>query len=71
MMKRTVIFLLLGLLAATDVLAQNRIFGIVTDGNGEPLAGATVIVKERPALGAVTDVEGITNCGFPITGGIH
>lgn len=39
MMKRTVIFLLLGLLAATDVLAQNRIFGIVTDGNGDALGG--------------------------------
>ena len=68
MMKRTVIFLLLGLLAATDVLAQNRIFGIVTDGNGEPLAGATVIVKERPALGAVTDVEGHYELRLPDNG---
>lgn len=68
MMKRTVIFLLLGLLAATDVLAQRRIFGTVTDGNGEPLAGATVIVKERPALGAVTDVEGHYELRLPDNG---
>lgn len=68
MMKRTVIFLLLGLLTATDVLAQRRIFGTVTDGNGEPLAGATVIVKERPALGAVTDVEGHYELRLPDNG---
>lgn len=68
MMKRTVIFLLLGLLTVTDVLAQRRIFGTVTDGNGGPLAGATVIVKERPALGAATDAEGHYELRLPDNG---
>lgn len=58
MMKRTVIFLLLGLLAATDVLAQHRIFGTVTNSRREPLYGVTVLVKELLGIGAVTDAEG-------------
>lgn len=58
MMKRMTLVLLLGLLAATDAAAQRRIFGTVTDVRCEPLAGATVLVKELPTLGVVTDAEG-------------
>ena len=58
MMKRTTIFLLLGLLLTVDAVAQRRIFGTVTDIHCEPLPGATIMIKERPTLGAVTDAEG-------------
>ena len=68
MMKRGVIFLLLGLLFATDALAQRRIFGTVTDDNNEPLAGATVAVKERSTLGAVTDAQGRYELRLPDNG---
>ena len=32
--------------------------GKVTDENGEPLTGATVLVKDYPRMGTVTDIEG-------------
>lgn len=68
MMKRTVIFLLLGLLAATDVLAQRRIFGTVIDSRREPLYGATILVKELSGIGAVTDAEGHYELRLPDNG---
>ena len=40
---------------------QNETFGVngkVTDETGEPLMGAGVMVKGRPGVGAVTDLEG-------------
>lgn len=38
--------------------AQRRISGTVTDDSGGPLPGATVAVKELPALGAVANADG-------------
>lgn len=58
MMNRMTIILLFGLLLTVNAAAQRRIFGTVTDSYHEPLPGAVVMVKERPALGAVTDTEG-------------
>ena len=68
MMRRTAIVLLLGLLLTVDAAARRRIFGTVTDGRRQPLVGATVIVKERPTLGAVTDAEGHYELWLPDEG---
>ena len=62
------IFLLLGLLLTVDAAAQRRIFGTVTDGYREPLPGATIMVKKRPTLGAVTDAEGRYELRLPDNG---
>ncbi|MDD4778917.1 MAG: TonB-dependent receptor, partial [Fermentimonas sp.] len=38
--------------------------GTVTDSNGEPVIGATIVVKDKPSQGTVTDIDGnysITN----------
>lgn len=65
MMKRMTLILLLGTLLAGDAAAQYRIFGTVTDGRHEPLSGATVLVKELPALGTITDAEGRYDLRLP------
>ncbi|WP_437439311.1 TonB-dependent receptor, partial [Bacteroides acidifaciens] len=68
MTGRMTIFLLLGLLLTVDAAAQRRILGTVTDGYREPLPGATIMVKERPTLGAVTDAEGRYELRLPDNG---
>lgn len=68
MTKKTALILLWLLFFATGVSARRRISGSVTDGNREPLAGATVTVKGHPALGAVTDAEGRYELHLPDDG---
>ena len=58
MKARIVIVILLGALLSFDAAAQRKISGTVTDNTRQGLPGATVIVKEIPGLGAVTDSEG-------------
>ena len=62
------IALMLGmLLLSTNIVAQQRtISGTVTDQNGDPVIGATVIVKEG-TQGTVTNVDGKYTLGVPAT----
>ena len=46
------------LLSAISARAQISITGTVVDETGEGVIGATVVVKERPSIGAVTDIDG-------------
>ena len=39
-------------------LAQNTIRGTILDAGGEPLIGATVVMKGKPSVAAVTDFDG-------------
>lgn len=57
-MTKRMTFVLLGLLAAVDAEAQRSVSGTVIDSRHEPLSGATILVRELPTLGAVTDAEG-------------
>ncbi|MBB3187964.1 SusC/RagA family TonB-linked outer membrane protein [Microbacter margulisiae] len=57
--KRTFIFLLALLSFTCTVMAQQRmITGTVKDASGEPVIGATVVVKNLPSIGTATDVNG-------------
>lgn len=45
---------------SVQVVQQNTttIKGVVTDANGEPIIGASVIEKDNPKNGAITDIDG-------------
>jgi TonB-linked SusC/RagA family outer membrane protein len=52
------------LFIGTQVFAQRPVTGKVTDVNGDPLIGATVVVKGT-STGAVTDLEGMYRISVP------
>ncbi len=56
MIKRSVLFILL-LLADLSLMAQNTVTGVVTDQNGQPMSGVTVVVKGTSA-GILTGIDG-------------
>jgi TonB-linked SusC/RagA family outer membrane protein len=56
-MKKFLMALLCVLLSATTALAQNNVTGTVVDETGEPIIGASVMVKGTKT-GTVTDVDG-------------
>ena len=58
MMRRLLLLGVVGLSLAGQVWAQRRIFGTVSDHSGRPLPGATITVREFPALGTVADTRG-------------
>ena len=49
------------LFVSVSLLAQEKtieVTGVVTDTNKEPLVGVNVTVKDKPGLGAITDING-------------
>ena len=54
----SICFLLL--LFSSQVVAQQKrtVEGTVVDEKGEPLIGASVLVKGKPGMGAITDFDG-------------
>ena len=55
---RKVLAILVGLICALNVAAQNfNVKGSVTDQNGEPIIGATVM-EQGTKNGVVTDIDG-------------
>ncbi|HNG90634.1 MAG TPA: carboxypeptidase-like regulatory domain-containing protein, partial [Saprospiraceae bacterium] len=56
-MKKVLLGLALFLMSATLALAQRTVTGMVKDDQGQPLIGATVLVKGTNT-GAVTDING-------------
>lgn len=60
MKKFTLAFICLAL-CAISIFAQNikvEVSGTITDSQGLPLIGATVVVKEKPGLGVASDIDG-------------
>ena len=55
-MLKTVLFMLF-LVSSTMAFAQNKVSGVVTDANGEPLIGVTVM-EVGTQNGSVTDIDG-------------
>ncbi|MCD8301635.1 MAG: carboxypeptidase-like regulatory domain-containing protein, partial [Prevotellaceae bacterium] len=56
------------LATATPAMAQRLVTGMVTDDGKAPLPGATVTVKERPAIGTTTDQRGHFRLKLPDDG---
>lgn len=44
---------------------KREVRGIVKDSNGEPLIGVSIIAKENPSIGAVTDLDGVFVLSLP------
>ncbi|MGE5355553.1 MAG: SusC/RagA family TonB-linked outer membrane protein [Deltaproteobacteria bacterium] len=57
-MKKLFLLLFSVFLTTTALLSQRTVSGTVTDDSGTPLIGASVIVKENPTIGTLTDAEG-------------
>ncbi len=51
-------------LNATGAFAQNQINGLITDAQGEPLIGASILVQETNS-GTVTDIDGLYELNLP------
>ncbi len=45
-------------MATSGMLAQRMVHGTVTDDSGSPLIGASVVVKDNPNVGTITDIDG-------------
>ena len=59
MKKRLLSFVVFSLMAVGLVFAQQTVSGIVLDSEtGEPVVGASVVVKDAGGVGAATDVNG-------------
>jgi len=57
-MKKLSLLLLTVLIAASSMFAQRTVRGTVMDEKGAPLPGATVVIKENPTVGTITDRDG-------------
>lgn len=56
---KQVFFILLVLMGSMSMaIGQRMVSGVVKDNSGEALIGASVVVKEFPAIGTITDVDG-------------
>ncbi len=49
-----------------EVTQQNKVVGIVKDTEGEPIIGANIIVKGKPATGTITDIDGNFSINAPV-----
>ena len=57
-MKKLVILCMAASMSSSLALAQSKVTGVVKDGTGEPIIGASVSVKGAQGVGAVTDIDG-------------
>lgn len=60
-MKKYILAVVCLLIYSTGLFAQQKtveVTGTILDADGLPLIGATVVVKEKPGLGAVSDIDG-------------
>lgn len=60
-MKKCILSVLCLVMYTVSALSQNKtveVSGTIIDSSGEPLIGATVIVREKPGLGVATDIDG-------------
>lgn len=67
-MKQVVFSLLIAFLSVSWTYGQSRVSGKVTDVAGQALIGASVVVKENPAVGTITDVDGMYELNVPAGG---
>lgn len=58
MSRKLILLLALIFLTKGIVSAQTRVTGTVVDEEGEPIIGATIILKSDPSKGTATDIDG-------------
>lgn len=58
MLKNCIVFLFCAICAISAYAQKTAVTGTVTDNTGEPLIGASVLVKGSPGDGAATDIDG-------------
>ncbi len=64
-MSRLATTLLLAALSSGTALAQSKVTGSIVDATGEPMIGASVVVKGVPGAGAVADLDGNFSITLP------
>jgi hypothetical protein len=57
-MKKLLLLLFTVLLTTSSMMAQRMVHGTVTDDSGSTLIGASVVVKDNPNVGTITDLDG-------------
>lgn len=67
-MKHVVFSIFVLLISVNMTFAQSRVSGKVTDSSGEALIGASVVVKEQPTVGTITDIDGMYELSVPAGG---
>ncbi|MDD2799645.1 MAG: SusC/RagA family TonB-linked outer membrane protein [Bacteroidales bacterium] len=68
-MKKVTLLLTYLFFSLTVLFAQTtKISGLVHDENGEPIIGATIVVKENRQVGTVTDIDGRFQLNIPASG---
>lgn len=68
MKKRVTLIFLLFLFGIKLLTAQTQVQGTVVDEHGEPVIGATVVLKSDPSKGASTDIDGNFTFSAPANG---
>lgn len=65
--NKTVLFLLLNLLFGSTISAQSqlKVTGTITDSDNVPVIGATVVVRDNPSVGTITDEDGKFSLQLP------
>ena len=59
------LILLMLLCCMTAVAQQLTVNGIVVDSNGEPVIGASVVLKGNNSIGTITDIDGNFTLSVP------
>ncbi|MBK8587125.1 MAG: carboxypeptidase-like regulatory domain-containing protein [Bacteroidetes bacterium] len=57
-MKHVSLICLILLLSFFSALGQGTVRGKITDENGESIIGAAIVLKSKPTVGIVTDLDG-------------
>jgi hypothetical protein len=67
-MKRLTLLFTCFLISMSLAIAQNKqVSGTVVDETGEPVIGASVVVKGNASVGAVTDLDGKFTLSVPVS----
>lgn len=67
-MKHVVFSILAVFFSVSMAFGQSKVTGKVTDSAGEALIGASVVVKESPTVGTITDIDGMYEMTVPSGG---
>src|SRR5262245_11432749 len=64
-MKKLLFASVVWMAGMVSVMGQGTVRGKITDEKGEPIPGATVVMKSRPTVGSLTDFDGNFSLKIP------